>query len=745
MKYFMLAILCWVTFLLAADKKSSATEQKIDSILATMTIEEKIGQMTQTTGQWNWHDPANYTSNSAASDGQRIAIREGRIGSFLNVYGSTITRELQTIAVTQSRTKIPLIFGFDVIHGFRTTFPIPLAEACSWDLDAIEQSARIAAREATAAGLHWTFAPMVDIARDPRWGRIMEGAGEDPFYGSLVAASRVKGFQGNDLSSNNTMASCIKHFAAYGGAEGGRDYNTVDISHRTLLETYLPPYKAGINAGAVTVMTSFNEINGIPSTGNKNLLTDILRNEWKFDGFVVSDWGAVGELRTHGFASSESQAAKKALLAGTDMDMESFIYEHQLSALVKSGEVNEQYLDQSVRRILRVKYLLGLFDDPFRYCDSVREKNELLNPNNVIAAREIAKKSIVLLKNEKNLLPLSKKIKSIAVVGPLADDKANPLGFWNALGDPTKVTTVLEGIRKTVSSSTKIIYAKGCEIDSLDTSGFKKAVETAKRSDVVIAVVGESAVMSGESKCRSSLNLPGVQEEFIKALLSTGKPVIVVLMNGRPLTIEYIDSHVPAILETWFLGMEAGNAIADVLFGDYNPSGKLVTTFPRTVGQIPIHYNHKNSGRPSNPDPKSYSVRYLDLPITPLYPFGYGLSYTQFTYGKPSLNSHSITTTDSIMVSVDVKNSGSRAGEEVVQLYIRDEFGSVTRPVKELKGFKKIFLNPDETKRVDFIVTPELLSMYDIDMHYGVESGTFKVYVGTNSSDVQEASFEVVE
>ncbi|MDZ7289738.1 MAG: glycoside hydrolase family 3 C-terminal domain-containing protein [candidate division KSB1 bacterium] len=718
---------------------STPVESKIDSLLALMTLEEKAGQLTQFSRDW-W---SNANRTGIIKDEHRPLLKQGRIGSFLNVYGSEVTKEIQRMAVEESRLHIPLLFGFDVIHGFRTTFPIPLAEAASWDPAAVEQSARVAATEAAAAGVHWTFAPMVDIARDPRWGRIAEGSGEDPYLGSVMAAARVRGFQGHDFSGNNSILACAKHFAAYGGAEGGRDYNTVDMSERTLREIYLAPFKAAVDAGAATLMSSFNEISGIPSSANRWLLSDLLRHEWGFNGFVVSDWNSIGELHTHGLAATPPEAGMLALTAGVDMDMEGSVYVHHLPQLVREGKLSESTLNQAVRRVLRAKFQFGLFDDPYKYCNPELERSVTLSATHLEAARAMAQKSIVLLKNEKNLLPLKKDLRQVAVIGPLADDQKDPLGPWAAVGRPSDVVTVLAGIKKLVSPQTKVLYAKGCEIEGGTTNGFADAIAIARKSEVAIVVVGEAAEMSGEAACRSSLDLPGHQEALVKAIHATGKPVVVVLMNGRPLSIPWIANNIPAILETWFLGVQTGNAIADVLFGDYNPGGKLPATFPRTVGQIPIYYNHKNTGRPGV-DGQPYNSRYLDVPVAPLYPFGYGLSYTKFEYSDLQLSAQSISPNDSLKISITVKNTGSRAGDEVVQLYIRDEYASVTRPVKELKGFRRITLIPGEGKKVEFTLAPEQLAFYDRDMQLVVEPGTFKVYVGTNSVEVQEAGFTVV-
>ncbi len=718
----------------AADTR---IERAIDSLLARMTLEEKIGQLQQYPGEW-----ADSLSEAVVPPEYPGLIRQGTIGSLLNVFGSRITRELQRVAVEESRMKIPLLFGFDVVHGFRTTFPIPLAEASSWDPATVEKSAHIGAVEASAAGLHWTFAPMVDIARDPRWGRIAEGSGEDPYLGSVMAAARVRGFQGESLLADGAILACPKHFAAYGAAEGGRDYNTVDISERTLRDVYLPPFKAALDAGAATIMCSFNEIGGIPSTANRMLLTDILRTEWKFQGFVVSDWNSVGELRTHGFAQSDADAARFALIAGTDMDMCSGLYRDNLGALVKSGVLPEAIVDTAARRVLQAKFMLGLFDDPYRYCSPERERKELLSPAHVEASRDMARRSVVLLKNEHALLPLKKKTETVAVIGPLADDREAPLGPWKGAGEARHVVTVLEGIKLAMGTSSRVLYAKGCGINDNDTSGFAAAIAAARQGEVVVLVVGESADMSGEAQSRVSLDLPGSQERLVRAVHDVGKPVVMVLMNGRPLAISWETDHLPAILECWFLGLQSGNAIADVLFGEYNPSGKLPVSVPRSVGQIPIHYDHKSTGRPGVEN-APYTSRYRDLGLTPLFPFGYGLSYTTFSYSGLKVGQTTLRLSDTLNADVIVKNTGSRPGQEVVQLYVRDEYGSVTRPVKELKAFRKIALDAGESITVSFAVPVSELAFTGQDMRRRVEPGSFKVFIGTDSMHGMEGSFTV--
>jgi beta-glucosidase len=740
--FFFVAILILTFFGFSGKNPQNSNEdiisERIDSVLALMTLEDKIGQLNQLSFGIGWGP----TVKVSVPDEYKTLIRQGKVGSFLNAVGAEFTYELQKIAVNESNLKIPLIFGLDVIHGFKTTFPVPLGEAATWQPEIVEMSAHFQALEAASAGIHWTFSPMVDIARDPRWGRIMEGSGEDPYLGSLMAAARVRGYQEN-LSDLNIIA-CAKHYAGYGGAEGGRDYNTVDLSERTFRDVYLPPFKSAVDAGAHTLMASFNEIGGIPSSGSKYLLTDILRDEWGFKGFVVSDWGSIREMINHGFASDLKHAGQISLNAGLDMDMESRAYITHLKELVDEGKVEEDVIDESVKRILRIKFMLGLFDDPFRYCKKEREQKNIMTEEIRIAALEVARRSMVLLKNEKNILPLKKTYKKIAVIGPLANSQTHPLGGWSAMGDSADVISVVEGLKKYVDKKTEILYSEGCKIDDNSTKGFNDAVKTAKKADMIVLCLGESRDMSGEAWCRSSLDLPGKQEELAKELLKIKKPIVVVLMNGRPLSINWLNENVSAILETWFPGVTAGDAIAKVLFGDYNPSGKLPATFPRTVGQVPIYYNHKNTGRPGKLD-DHYTSKYLDLPLTPLYPFGYGLSYTTFNFDNIKLSSNKLTNEDSLIVSVTVKNTGNYDGEEVVQLYIRDLVGSVTRPVKELKGFKKIMLKRGEEKTVSFTIHETDLRFTAADMKFKSEPGMFKVFVGNNSVDVIESEFELTE
>lgn len=709
-------------------------DEKIDSIISIMTLEEKIGQLTLYTSDIDVTGPT-------IREGYKEDIQKGRVGAIFNAYGAKYTRQLQEMAVNETRLKIPLLFGYDVIHGHKTIFPIPLGESASWDLEAMEEAARIAAIEASAEGLHWTFAPMVDIARDPRWGRIAEGSGEDTYLATKIAVARVKGFQGEDLYDLNTILACAKHFAAYGAALAGRDYNTVDISDRVLREVYLPPFKAAVDAGVATFMTSFNEVDGVPATGSKYLMTDILKEEWGFDGFVVTDYTSINEMIPHGIVANEYEAGELAINAGVDMDMQGGVYQEHLEDLVKNGEVDEEQINEAVSRILRTKYMLGLFEDPYRYSNEKREKELVMSKEHLAAARKIARKSIVLLKNEANTLPLRKDVKSIAVIGPLANSKKEMIGSWSAAGDYTKAITLLEGIRAAVSPSTKINYAKGSNINDDSTQWISEAVNQAKQSDIVILALGEEALMSGEAASRASIDLPGVQQQLAQAIHDTGKPLVVVLMNGRPLTINWLNENVNSILETWFLGTQAGHAIADVLFGAYNPAGKLPVTFPQSVGQIPLFYNNKNTGRPMSD--QKYTSKYLDVSNEPLYPFGYGLSYTYFTYSNLKTAKASYNMGEEIEITVTVTNSGKVAGEEVVQLYVQDLVGSVTRPIKELKGFKKISLAPGETARVDFKLNKEDLAFYTRNMEFKAEPGTFKVFVGGNSRDVLEAEFEL--
>lgn len=706
-------------------KPPKSIDERVDSVLALMTLEEKIGQMNLFTSDWDVTGP---TLRATYKDD----IKSGRVGAIFNAHTAAYNRELQRIAVEQTRLGIPLLFGYDVIHGYKTIFPIPLGEAASWDLAAMEKSARVAAEEATAAGLHWTFAPMVDIARDPRWGRIAEGSGEDTYLGSRIAEARVRGFQGNDIGATNTLLACVKHYAAYGAAQAGRDYHFVDMSERVLRDVYLPPFKAAKDAGARTFMTSFNEIFGVPATGSSFLLKDILQDEWDFKGFVVTDYTSINEMVPHGVVANEEEAAELAVNAGVDMDMQSAAFHNYLNGLVKSGRVSLTRVNDAVRRILRLKFELGLFDDPYRYSNVEREKAVVFSAANQEASRDVARKSIVLLKNDKNALPLSKQIKTLAVIGPLADNQSELIGSWSAAGDYKQSVSLLTGIKAKVGPGTKILHAEGCSIEGADQSGFKNALAQAKLADAIVVAIGEKALMSGEAASRTDITLPGVQEALVKALVATGKPVIVVLMNGRPLAIPWIAENATAILETWFLGTQAGNAIADVLFGDYNPSGKLPVTFPRSVGQVPIFYNTRTTGRPMNPNDK-YTSKYIDMPNTPQFPFGYGLSYTTFEYKNLQTDRKEFTANSPLKISVTVSNTGNRDGEEVVQLYVRDLVGSVTRPLKELKGFQKIMLKKGESRTVTFTLSADDLRFYDRNMAFRAEPGAFDIWVGGHS------------
>ncbi len=728
---------------LFASAQQQTIDQKVNDLLKKMTIEEKVGQLNQYTGDNQATGPITINPNKQAE------IKQGLIGSMLNVIGTKYTRGYQELAM-QSRLKIPLLFGQDVIHGYKTTFPLPLAEAASWDLQAIELAARVAATEASASGIHWTFAPMVDIGRDPRWGRVMEGAGEDTYLGSKIAYARVKGFQGNKLGDLNSVMACVKHFAAYGAGVGGRDYNSVDMSERMLLETYLPPFKAALDAGAATFMNSFNDINGIPATGNAHLQRDILKGKWNFQGFVVSDWGSIGEMVAHGYSKDLKEAAYSAITAGSDMDMESNAYRKNLAELVKEGRVSIDLVDDAVRRILRKKFELGLFDDPYKYSDPKREEKALANPEHRKAALEMAEKSIVLLKNENQTLPISKSTKTIAFIGPMVKEYKANMGFWAVelpeVNYDKWVVSQWDGLQNKVGKNTKLLYAKGCEVTGDNKDGFAEAVATAKQADVVILSVGERHDMSGEAKSRSDIHLPGVQEDLIKAVMATGKPVVVLINAGRPLVFNWTADNVPAIMYTWWLGSEAGNAIANVLFGDYNPSGKLPMTFPREVGQVPIYYNHFSTGRPAKDENSiNYVSAYIDLKNSPKYPFGYGLSYTTFDYSGLKLSSAKIKSSETIKVSFQLKNSGKVTGEEVVQLYLKDKFGSVVRPVLELKDFQKVKLNAGESKTIEFTIDKEKLSFYNNKLEWVAEPGDFEVMIGTSSADIKlKSDFELV-
>ena len=708
-------------------------DQKVTELMAKMTLEEKIGQLNQ------YNDDITATGPVTKDADKAGQVRAGKLGSILNAIGAKNTKNWQDQAM-QSRLKIPLLFGQDVIHGFRTTFPIPLGETATWDMNLIEKSARIAATEASAYGIHWTFAPMVDIGRDPRWGRVMEGAGEDTYLGTLVGKARVKGFQGNGLGNKDAVMACAKHFAAYGAAVGGRDYNSVDMSLRQLHETYLPPFKAVSDMGVATFMNSFNDINGIPATGNKYLQRDLLKGAWNFQGFVVSDWGSIGEMIPHGFAKDNKDAALKAIIAGSDMDMESRSYINHLADLVKEGKVDIKLIDDAVRRILTKKYELGLFDNPYKFCDENREKEQANNPEHRKFAREIGAKSIVLLKNENQLLPLSPTTKKVAIIGPFAKATVENHGFWSIAfpDDSQRIVTQFDGIKAQLDKNSELLYAKGCNANDNDKSLFAEAVETAKKADVVIMTLGEGHAMSGEAKSRSNIHFSGVQEDLLKEIAKTGKPIILMINAGRPLVFDWASENIPTIVYTWWLGTEAGNSIADVLFGKINPGGKLPMTFPRTEGQIPIYYNHYNTGRPAkNNTDRNYVSAYIDLDNDPAYPFGFGLSYTTFQYSDVNVSATQLKGNQTLTASVTLTNSGNYDGEEVVQLYIRDLVGKVVRPVKELKGFQKIFLKKGESKTVSFNITPEDLKFYDDELNFDWESGEFDIMIGTNSAQVQ--------
>lgn len=709
-------------------------DQKVAELLSKMTLEEKVGQMVQYSGFEYATGPQQ--SNSAAVLEE---IKKGKVGSMLNVAGSEETKAFQKLAM-QSRLKIPLLFGQDVIHGYRTTFPVNLGQAASWDLGMIEKSERIAATEASAYGIHWTFAPMVDIARDPRWGRVMEGSGEDTYLGTKIGLARIKGFQGRGLGSLDAVMACAKHFAAYGAAVGGRDYNSVDMSLRQLNETYLPPFKAAAEAGVATFMNSFNDINGIPATANQYIQRNLLKGKWNYKGFVVSDWGSIGEMIPHGYAKDASEAAEKAVQGGSDMDMESRVYMAELPKLVKEGKVDPKLVDDATARILTKKFEMGLFDDPYRFSSEKRQKEQTDNQENRKFGREFGSKSIVLLKNQGNILPLSKTTKTVALIGPFGKETVANHGFWSIAfkDDNQRIVSQFDGIKNQLDKNSTLLYAKGCNVDDQDKTQFAEAIETAKKADVVIMTLGEGHAMSGEAKSRSNIGFTGVQEDLLKEIAKTGKPIILMINAGRPLIFNWASDNIPAIAYTWWLGTEAGNSIADVLFGTVNPGGKLPMSFPRTEGQIPVYYNHYNTGRPAkNNTDRNYVSAYIDLDNDPKYPFGYGLSYTDFKYSDMVLNSASLRGNQTLNISVTVSNTGKYDGEEVVQLYIRDLFGKVVRPVKELKGFQKIFIKKGESKKVEFKLTPEDLKFFDDDLNFDWEGGEFDIMIGTDSQHVQ--------
>ena len=734
--------------------KNKTIEQRIDLLLPLMTLEEKVGQMNQYNGFWDVTGPAPKGGNAEL---KYEHLRKGWVGSMLTVRGVKEVRAVQKIAVEETRLGIPLIIGFDVIHGYKTLSPIPLAEAASWDLEAIKKSAAIAADEASASGINWTFGPNVDISNDARWGRVMEGAGEDPYLGSKIAVARVKGFQGDskeDLAKINTIAACAKHFAAYGFVESGRDYNLVDISNSKLFNSVLPPFEAATNAGVRTFMNSFNLINGIPATGNVFLQRDILKGKWKFDGFVVSDWASVREMIPHGYAKDGADATLKAVTAGSDMDMESHLYVTELAKLVKDGKVKEALVDDAVRRILRVKFELGLFDDPYKYCDEKREKATIGNKANNDGVLDMAKKSIVLLKNNKNLLPLKKSGQKIALIGALANDKNSPLGSWRIAAEDNTAVSVLEGMQQ--YKDNQLVFEKGADLivgkatflnevifNTTDKSGFEAAKTAAINADVVVMVLGENGFQSGEGRSRTNLDLPGLQQELLEEIYKVNPNIVLVLNNGRPLTIPWAAEHIPTIVEAWHLGTQTGNAVAQVLYGDYNPSGKLPISFPRNVGQVPIYYNNYSTGRPTNADGNVFWSHFSDVEKTPQFPFGFGLSYTTFEYKNLKINKTSFAKNEAVKITVEVTNSGNYDGKEVVQLYIHDDVASIARPVKELKGFELIDLKKGETKTVIFTLTEKELGFYNNEGNYLVESGTFKIMVGGSSDKGLEGGFEI--
>jgi len=722
-----------------APSGAVAAPSSLDALLARMTLDEKLGQLTQVPGAGDQTGPT-------VPPGGEADVRAGRVGSMLLFWGAARTRALQRVAVEESRLKIPLLFAQDVIHGWRTTFPVPLAMAATFDSAATVRAARIAATEAAAHGLHWTFAPMVDIARDPRWGRIVEGAGEDAYLGGVMAAAQVRGYQGDDLAADSTLAATVKHLAAYGGAEAGRDYNTVELSERTLWEVYLPPYAAGIRAGAATVMASFNEIGGSPAHASRWLLTDVLRERWRFGGLVVSDWTGVAELVPHGLGDSLT-VATRALDAGVDIEMSSMLYRRQLPEALRRGQVPMAAVDSAVLRVLRLKQALGLFDDPYRYSDTTRERVRTLTPANRAASRAIAREAIVLLENRNATLPLRRGLRTIAVIGPLADDAKSVLGNWVGAGRSEDAVTVLAGLRE-ASPASRLLVVRGTPVDTARTTGIPEAEAAARAADAVVLVLGEREDMSAEAASRTSIELPGSQLELAQRVLRAAraadprKPVVTVLLNGRPLATPWLADSMPAVVESWFLGVEHGRAVADVLFGDVSPSGRLPVTVPRTTGQIPIYYNAKNTGRPADPANK-YTSKYLDVPWTPLYPYGHGLSYTTFAYADLRVATPEVRAGDPVRVSVRVTNTGARAGDEVVQLYLRDDAASVTRPLRMLSGFRRVTLAPAESRTLTFTLAPEQLALYDLTMRHVIEPGTFTLWAGGSSAAPLSATFRV--
>ncbi|WP_321438235.1 beta-glucosidase BglX [uncultured Bacteroides sp.] len=747
MKRIFFAIACLFVLSLSAANKPAAVrwksfsgdkhiEYRVDSLLKLMTLDEKIGQMTQFSCNWGITGPV-------MADDFMPYLKQGLVGSVFNASKVNGVRQLQKMAIESSRLHIPILFGLDVIHGYNTVFPIPLAEACSWDLDMMKKTAAIAAQEAASDGINWTFAPMVDIARDARWGRVMEGAGEDPYLGSLIAKARVEGFQGgNDwrsLHNLNTILACCKHFAAYGAAESGKDYNSAELSENTLRNFYLPPYEAAQKAGVATYMASFNEIGGVPSTASHFLMTDVLRKEWGFKGFVVTDYTGINELVAHGVAKDEKQAGELAVNAGIDMDMTGAVFIKYMKKSVAEGKVSVATIDNAVRHILEMKFILGLFDNPFRYLDEQRSKDNQMRTEFMETARQASTQSVVLLKNDKNVFPIEKdKPLTVALIGPFVKDRINLNGEWAGLGDRNKSIPLYDALlEKYKNTSVKFIYAEGCNITKTNQNKIAEAVDAASQADVVLAAMGEDFNWSGEAASRSNIQLPEAQIEVLKALKNAGKPIGLLVMSGRPLDLSWEDQNMNAIMEAWFLGVQSGNGLADVISGDYNPSGRLVMSFPRSVGQLPIYYNHKNTGRPLSPQhpEEDYKSKYIDSPNSPLYPFGFGLSYTTFTIDNVKLSKPSITMNDKLIVTADVQNTGKRDGESVVQLYVRDLVGSVTRPVKELKGFAKVTLKAGEKKQVSFTITADDLAFYGLDMKKKAEPGDFKLWVGQSSAD----------
>ncbi|WP_342041629.1 beta-glucosidase BglX [Bacillus sp. OTU2372] len=720
------------------ERSNEEIQEKVNQLVARMTVLEKVGQMSQCMA-------SNFSfGGDIEADPPEKLVEDGRAGSILGAFDINRVFELQKIAVEKSRLGIPLLFNADIIHGYQTIFPVPLAWASSWDLEGIKRACAISAKEASASGITYNHGPMVDITRDARWGRVVEGAGEDPYLGSLIAKAQVEGFQGDSLFSEETIIACLKHFIAYGAAEGGRDYNTVDISQGTLRNVYLPPFKAGLEAGAGSVMNAFNIYQGIPVAGNKGLLKDLLREELGFEGILISDYGSVDEIAVHGAAKDSKEAAKMAVDATLDIEMVSTSYLQYLPELIEEGRILESQLDDAVKRILTYKFKIGIMDDPFRYIRPDKEMEYHFCKEHLQASRELAQKSIVLLKNN-GVLPLKKEKGKIAVIGPFANSK-DLLGPWQFSRYSDKTVTLIEGLKSKFVNQSNLLFAEGCRVDSEMEGGIEEALQQAKQADVIILALGENSVMSGEAASRMDIELPEAQRKLAEEMIKLGKPTVLVLTNGRPLVLEWFDKNVDAIVETWFLGSEAGHAITDVLVGDYNPSGKLTMSFPIQTGQVPVYYNHFNTGRPltKKNQHEKFISKYLDGPNEPLYPFGYGLSYTTFTYSEMKIDKNQLTKTEKINVSVTVTNTGSMPGEEVVQLYIQDLYGSVVRPVKELKGFKKVDLHPSESKEVIFTITEEDLKYYTADMRYQAEAGEFKVYIGSNSKVVKEASFELV-